>query len=132
VKDEAASLMVPLGNVEWIADEPLFDVVTALSGSGPGYVFRFIEALTEAATGLGLPADLSGRLAVATVRGAALMAEQSDVSSAVLADRVASPGGTTREGLNVLDDGQALKALITRTLEAAARRSAELAAAARG
>jgi pyrroline-5-carboxylate reductase len=103
-----------------------------LSGSGPGYVFRFIEALTEAAAGLGLPADLAGRLAAATVRGAALMAEQSDASSAALADRVASPGGTTREGLNVLDDGQALKKLIARTIEAAARRSAELAAAARG
>jgi pyrroline-5-carboxylate reductase len=132
VKAEAARLMAPLGIVEWIADEPLFDVVTALSGSGPGYVFRFVEALTEAAAGLGLPADLAGRLAAATVRGAALMAEQSDVSPTVLADRVASPGGTTREGLNGLDDGQALKVLIARTIEAAARRSAELAAAARG
>jgi len=90
-----------------------------------------MEALTEAAAGLGLPADLAGRLAAATVRGAALMAEQSDVTPAVLAERVASPGGTTREGLNVLDDGAALKLLIARTIEAAARRSAELAAAAR-
>jgi pyrroline-5-carboxylate reductase len=132
VKAEAAKLLESLGIVEWIADEPLFDVVTALSGSGPGYVFRFIEALAEAGAELGLSPDLAGRLAAATVRGAALMAEQSDVGSAVLADRVASPGGTTREGLNVLDDGDALKRLIARTLEAAARRSAELAAAARG
>jgi pyrroline-5-carboxylate reductase len=131
VKAEAAALMAPLGVVEWIQDERLFDVVTALSGSGPGYVFRFIEALAEAAAKLGLPADLAGRLATATVRGAALMAEQSDVTPAVLAERVASPGGTTREGLNVLDDGAVLKLLIARTIEAAARRSAELAAAAR-
>lgn len=132
VKAEAASLMAPLGIVEWIEHEPLFDVVTALSGSGPGYVFRFIEALAEAGAALGLPAELAGRLAAATVRGAALMAEQSSDTPAVLADRVASPGGTTREGLNVLDEGEAMKLLIRRTLDAAARRSAELAAAARG
>lgn len=132
VKQEAATLMAPLGVVEWIDEEPLFDAVTALSGSGPGYVFRFIEAMADAGAKLGLPADLAGRLAAATVRGAALMAEQSDATPAVLADRVASPGGTTREGLNVLDEEQAIKSLIQRTLDAAARRSAELAAAARG
>jgi pyrroline-5-carboxylate reductase len=132
LRAEAERLMAPLGTVDWIDDEALFDAVTALSGSGPGYAFRFIEALAEAGASLGLPVDLAGRLAITTVRGAAIMAGQGDISPAVLADRVASPGGTTREGLNVLDDGEALKRLIARTLEAAARRSAELAAAARG
>jgi pyrroline-5-carboxylate reductase len=131
LKAEAERLMAPLGTVDWIADESLFDAVTGLSGSGPGYVFRFIEALAEAGAALGLPADLSQRLAITTVRGSAIMAGQSDATPAVLADRVASPGGTTREGLNVLDDGQALKALIARTVAEAARRSAELATAAR-
>jgi pyrroline-5-carboxylate reductase len=132
VQAEAGMLMTPLGLVEWIRNEDLFDAVTALSGSGPGYVFRFIEVLAEAGARLGLPADLAERLAIATVHGAAAMAGQGDASPHVLADRVASPGGTTREGLNILDDGDALKALIIRTLEAAARRSAELAAVSRG
>lgn len=128
LKAETARLMEALGAVEWIAEEALFDAVTALSGSGPGYAFRFIEAMAEAGVALGLPADLAGRLAIATVRGTALLAEQSDAAPAELADRVASPGGTTREGLNVLDEGRALKTLIARTLAAAARRSAELVA----
>jgi len=132
VTAETAKMMAPLGGVEWIEDERLFDAVTALSGSGPGYVFRFIEAMAEAGAALGLPAALANRLAIATVGGAAQMAGRGDGSPAELADRVASPGGTTREGLNVLDSDNALKALIARTLDAAARRSAELAAAARG
>ena len=131
IRTEAEALMAPLGAVEWVGEEGLFHAVTALSGSGPGYVFRFIDALAEAGVALGLPADLAGRLAIATVRGSAIMAGQSDATPAVLADRVASPGGTTREGLNVLDGNGAVKALVARTLEAAARRSAELAEAAR-
>jgi len=131
IRAEAEKLMAPLGTVDWIEKETLFDAVTALSGSGPGYVFRFIEALSEAGTALGLPPELAGRLAATTVRGAASMAVRSDVTPAALADQVASPGGTTREGLNVLDADHALKKLIARTLEAAAKRSAELAAAAR-
>ena len=75
---------------------------------------------------------LATRLAIATVRGSAALAAGSDESAAVLADRVASPGGTTREGLNVLDENEAMRTLMARTLAAAARRSEELAAAARG
>lgn len=127
----AAELMAPLGLVEWIADEGLFDAVTAVSGCGPAFLFRFIEALGEAGAALGLPADQSARLALATVEGAASLAAASSETPATLADRVASPGGSTREGLNVLDEGEALKALLRRTLEAAAKRSAEMAAAAR-
>lgn len=127
----AHALMAPLGLVEWIESENLFDVVTALSGSGPGFVYRIIEALADAGTALGLPADQAQRFAIATVEGSAALADKSDASPATLADRVASPGGTTRAGLNVLDHDNALKRLIHDTLDAAARRSAELAAAAR-
>lgn len=130
-RDEATALIAPLGQIEWIADEALFDAVTALSGCGPGFLFRFIDALAEAGVALGLPADQAGRLAVATVKGSGLLAAQSPESPAVLADRVASPGGSTREGLNVLDAGDALKTLLTETLAAAAKRNGELAAAAR-
>ena len=132
VRDEASGLMTALGLVEWIDAEGLFDAVTALSGSGPGYVFRVIDAMASAGAALGLDADQAMRLAIATVRGTAALAAQSAESPAVLADRVASPGGTTREGLNILDEGNAIRDLMARTLAAAAKRSAELAAAARG
>lgn len=131
VRAEAAALVAPLGLVEWIDDEALFDAVTALSGCGPGFLFRFIAAMATAGEALGLPADQALRLATATVKGSGLLAAQSDESPAILADRVASPGGSTREGLNVLDADDALKRLMTQTLAAAARRNAELAAAAR-
>lgn len=131
-RDEAAELVSPLGLVEWIDDEALFDAVTALSGCGPGFLFRFIDAMAEAGAALGLPADQALRLATATVKGSGLLAAASDESPAVLADRVASPGGSTREGLNVLDHEGALKALLRATLAASAKRNAELAAAARG
>jgi pyrroline-5-carboxylate reductase len=131
-RDQIAGLVQPLGHVEWIGDENLFDAVTAVSGCGPAFVFRFIDALAEAGTALGLPVDQAVRLALNTVKGAALMAAQSTHSPATLADQVASPGGSTREGLNVLDADGALKPLMHATLAASARRNAELAAAARG
>jgi pyrroline-5-carboxylate reductase len=128
----AEALVTPLGKVEWISDEALFDAVTALSGCGPGFVFRFIDALAQAGTALGLPADQAARLALATVAGSAAMAAGAGESPAVLADRVASPGGSTREGLNVLDRDGALNALLEATLSASRDRNAELAALARG
>jgi pyrroline-5-carboxylate reductase len=94
-------------------------------------VFRFADALAAAGAALGLPADQAARLALATLQGAAIMAAAADVSPAVLADRVASPGGSTREGLNVLDRDDALVTLLTQTLAASARRNGEMAAAAR-
>jgi pyrroline-5-carboxylate reductase len=127
----AEALMRPLGLVEWIAEERLFDAVTALSGCGPGFVFRFADALARAGIALGLPEDQAGRLARATLAGSAIMAAAAVESPATLADRVASPGGSTREGLNVLDRDDALVRLLTETLAASARRNAELAAAAR-
>lgn len=127
----AEQLMAPLGLVEWIASEPLLDAVTALSGCGPGFVYRFIDALAEAGAALGLPRAQADRLALATVEGSGLLAAQADAPPAVLADRVASPGGSTREGLNVLDHEGALVRLMQETLAASARRNAEMAAAAR-
>ncbi|WP_302479999.1 pyrroline-5-carboxylate reductase [Sphingomonas bacterium] len=131
VRAAATALATPLGLVEWIDDAAQFDAVTALAGCGPGFTFRFVDALAAAGVSLGLGADQARRLAVATVEGSGAMAARSDVSPAVLADRVASPGGSTREGLNVLDADGALVGLLTRTLAASARRHAEMAAAAR-
>jgi pyrroline-5-carboxylate reductase len=127
----AEELATPLGLVEWIDDEAQFDAVTALAGCGPGFVFRFADALAKAGAALGLPADQAARLALATLEGSASMAAASDDTPATLADRVASPGGSTRKGLDVLDQGGALVALMTETLAASARRNAEMAAAAR-
>ncbi len=128
----ATALSAPLGHVEWIDSEEAFGAVTALAGCGPGFVFRFADALAAAGEQLGLPADQAMRLALATLAGSATMAWGADVSPGILADRVASPGGSTREGLNVLDADAALVTLMARTLAASARRNAEMAAAARG
>jgi pyrroline-5-carboxylate reductase len=128
---ELTRLMQPLGLVEWIDDEARFDDVTALAGCGPGFVFRFADALAQAGAALGLPADQAARLALATLEGAAIMAADADVTPAVLADRVASPGGSTRAGLNVLDDQERLMTLLTETLAASAARNREMAEAAR-
>lgn len=132
VRRAAEALARPLGLAEWIADERSFDAVTALAGCGPGFVFRFADALAAAGTALGLPPEQARRLAVATLAGAGAMAAQADVPPATLADRVASPGGSTRKGLDVLDADDALIRLLIATLSASERRNAEMAAAARG
>lgn len=124
-------LMSPLGLVEWIDEARLLDAVTALAGCGPGFVYRFIDAMAGAGAALGLPADQAARLALATVEGSSSLAAAADVGPAVLADRVASPGGSTRAGLNVLDREDGLAALLKETLAASERRNAEMAAAAR-
>lgn len=125
------ALMAPLGLVEWIEEEALFDRGSVLSGCGPAFLYRFIDALAEAGIALGLSPDQAQRLASATVEGSALLAAQADAPPSVLADRVASPGGSTRQGLNVLDRDEALKKLLRETLAASARRTAEMAAEAR-
>ncbi len=131
VKDQAAALMAPLGLVEWTPDESLYGAVGTLEGCGPAFLFRFIDALAAAGERLGVPADQAARLALATVEGAAAMAAGSSDTPATLADRVASPGGSTRQGLNVLDRDEALVALLTETLAAAERRGREMAAEAK-
>ncbi len=132
IRAQAGVLMTPLGQVEWIADEALFDAVTAVSGCGPAFLFRFIDAIAQAGTVLGLAEDQAMRLALATVDGAAQLAAESGEGIDSLADRVASPGGATRAGLNVFDENQALIALLKAAIAASARRSAEMSAAARG
>jgi len=122
------SVMASLGTAEWIDDEGSFDLVTALSGSGPAFLYRFIDALARAAAELGLPQAQAERLALATVEGAAALAGERGESPAALADRVASPGGSTRAGLTVLDGEERLLALLKDTLAASVRRNRELAA----
>jgi len=129
-RQAAIELLEPLGTPEWI-DEQHFDLVTALAGSGPAFVYRFIEAFGTAAADLGLPADTAQRLALATVEGAASLAAASNESPAGLARRVTSPGGTTQAGLEALDEGDSLRIVLEKTLRAARDRGAELAAEAR-
>lgn len=124
-------LMQPLGQPEWLASETQFDLVTALAGSGPAFVYRFIDALAAGAAALGLDRAQADRLALATVEGAAALAAASPHGPGELARRVASPGGTTEAGLKVLDADAAILRLAEATLKAAADRSAEMAAAAR-
>lgn len=128
---EVTALMQPLGTPEWLAAEVQFDLVTALAGSGPAFVYRFIDALAEGAAALGLARDQADRLALATVEGAAALAAASPHRPGELARRVASPGGTTEAGLKILDADQVLGRLCEATLKAAADRSAEMAKAAR-
>ncbi len=125
-RDGVFALFDALGNAVWLEDEARFDLVTALAGSGPGFVYRFIDALAGAAIDLGVDEPTAAKLALATVEGASALASSADVGPATLADRVASPGGMTREGLNVLDDGAALRRLLTATLRATADKGAAL------
>ncbi|HAU22617.1 MAG TPA: pyrroline-5-carboxylate reductase [Erythrobacter sp.] len=121
-----------LGSAHFLDDESNFDLVTALAGSGPGFVYRFIDALAGAARDLGLPDEMAQHLALEMVEGAACLAAEGEVSPAVLADRVASPGGMTREGLDILDRDSALKQLLIETLRATRDRGTDLAQAAKG
>ena len=120
-----------LGMATWLEDEAKFDLVTALAGSGPGFVYRFIDALAEAAEGLGIDKGQATRLAIATVDGASSLAAGAEVSPGTLADQVASPGGMTREGLNALDADKALVKLLTKTLKDTADKGSALSAGAK-
>lgn len=125
------ALLQPLGTCEWLAGEDQLDAVTALAGSGPAFVYRFIAALAQGGAALGLDPAQALRLALATAEGAAALAAASGQDPDELARRVTSPGGTTAAGLAVLDADRALADLVARTLAAARDRGAELAAAAR-
>ena len=115
-----------LGQVEWLEDEALLHAVTALGGSGPGFVYRLLEALAKGGVALGLQPKTAAAMALATVRGAAELAARSGEDFATLAARVASPGGTTRAGLDVLERDDAADRLLAETLRAARDRSEEL------
>lgn len=130
-REQVTELAAALGSAEWLADERLFELVTALAGSGPGFVFRFIDALAEGAAELGLDRNQAGRLAVAMVEGAGALAAASQHSPAELARRVASPGGMTQRGYDVLDADRALISLLRETLRAARDRGEEMARDAR-
>jgi pyrroline-5-carboxylate reductase len=123
----AERLLGAVGEVGWVADEALIDAVTAVSGSGPAYVFLLIECLAKAGVAAGLPEDLAMRLARATVAGSGELARLSAEPAAWLRESVTSPGGTTRAALDVLMAPDGLEALLTRAVLAAARRSRELA-----
>lgn len=124
----ATALLGAVGSVEWVEDEGLIDAVTAVSGSGPAYVFLLAEALAQAGVKAGLPADLSARIARATVSGSGALLAQSELDAAVLRQNVTSPGGTTAAALAVLmDEGRGFGPLLEDAIEAAARRSRELA-----
>ncbi|MGD8339335.1 MAG: pyrroline-5-carboxylate reductase [Gammaproteobacteria bacterium] len=131
-KKIASELMSAVGVVEWVAEESDMDAVTAVSGSGPAYVFLLIECLTAAAVESGLAPETAERLATATVRGAGAYAAASGLDAASLRRQVTSPNGTTAAALEVLLEGGALEELIRRAVRAAAKRSRELGAAGRG
>lgn len=124
-------LMAPLGTAEWLESEGLMGLVTALAGSGPAFVYRFIDALASGAASLGLPPAQAQGLALAMVEGASALAASSEHSPGELARRVASPGGVTQVGLDILDRDEALSRLIEATLSGARDRSDEMAAEAR-
>lgn len=130
-KTAVTQLASDIGTAEWLEDESHFNLVTALAGSGPGFVYRFIDALAAGAAELGLDPDQAGRLAVAMVDGAAALAAASDHAPGELAQLVASPGGMTQKGLDVLDADDALKKLLTECLRSARDRGAEMAELAR-
>lgn len=121
-------LLEAVGEVAWIDDEGLMDAVTAVSGSGPAYVFLLAEAMAAAGVGVGLPADLAARLARATVAGAGELLRQSPESAEQLRRNVTSPGGTTAAALAVLmAEGRGMGDLLAEGIAAATRRGRELA-----
>jgi pyrroline-5-carboxylate reductase len=131
VREAVTALMAPLGHAEWFDSEAAFALAGHLTGAGPAFLFRFIDALAAAGRELGLRPEQAARLAGAMVEGAGALAAVSEDSPAELARRVASPGGTTEAGLKVLDESGALADLVLRTLDASRRRGRELAEAAR-
>ncbi len=125
-RSSAEHVMRCVGLVQWFEREDELDAVTALSGSGPAYVFLLMEALEAGGAALGLEPKIARLLALQTVFGAAKLALESDDPPAVLRERVTSPGGTTQQALQVFEDGK-LRELVAQAMQAAARRAHELA-----
>jgi len=122
----AEQLVAALGESFWVAEEKLIDAVTAVSGSGPAYVFLFAEALAAAACERGLDAVVADKLARATIIGAAALLDEDKRSAALLRQEVTSPGGTTEAALKILMGRDGMRPLIRSAVKAAARRSKEL------
>lgn len=125
-KSFVAELLASSGAVAEVEDEGLMDAVTAVSGSGPAYVFHFIECLTAAGKAAGLPAETASLLAMQTVYGAASLAKDSAEEPGRLREQVTSPNGTTAAALSVLMGEDRLKKLVSEAVEAARARSVEL------
>jgi pyrroline-5-carboxylate reductase len=123
----ADALLRAIGSVEWTGDEALMDAVTAVSGSGPAYVFLLAEELARAGVEAGLPPELATRLARETVAGAGELLHRSDLDAGALRRNVTSPGGTTAAALEVLMATEGIRSLLTRAVAAATQRSRELA-----
>jgi pyrroline-5-carboxylate reductase len=121
------ALLSAVGKVEWVDDEALMDAVTALSGSGPAYVFLLAEAMARAGAAAGLPTELAETLARATVAGSGELLARSPLPAATLRQNVTSPGGTTAAALDVLMGKDGLERLMVEAIAAATRRSRELA-----
>jgi len=124
-KKQAETILGAVGATVWIPDEALMDAVTAVSGSGPAYVFWFIEQLAAAGVNLGLTMEISQKLAIETVSGSARLAAQSTESPAALRERVTSKGGTTEAALKAFEE-QKLAERFLRAVEAARDRGAAL------
>ncbi len=122
---DVETLFEPTGQTLWVQHEADLDAVTALSGSGPAYVFYFLEAMMQAGVEMGLTAEQSRQLAQSTFAGAAALAQQSPLSPTVLREQVTSKGGTTYAAITSLDDS-AVKAAFVQALHAARNRAAEL------
>ena len=132
VRKQVGDAFAALGMAMWAESEKALGAIGAVAGAGPAYVARFIRAMAEAGIEQGLPDGLAGTIAVETVLGTAWLAASTREAMDELARRVASPRGTTEAGLAVLDRDGALKELVGKTIDAARRRGAELAAEARG
>ena len=123
----AHALLAAAGSVEWADDEALMDAVTAVSGSGPAYVFLLAEAMAKAGVAAGLPAALAEKLARETIAGSGELLHRSPLPAATLRTNVTSPGGTTAAALDVLMGNDGLDPLMTRAVAAATRRGRDLA-----
>ena len=121
----AEQVLAPSGELIWVKDEPMLDAVTALSGSGPAYVFYFIEAMMQAGQDMGFDAQQARQLAIATFSGAAALAQASEEPPSLLRERVTSKGGTTHAALTSMQADQVKSALV-RAMQAARKRAAEM------
>jgi len=126
-KKRCQELLEAVGQALWVEDETLLDPVTALSGSGPAYVFLLVEAMAAAGTKLGLAPEMAMQLARATVAGSGELLRQSTDPASQLRINVTSPGGTTAEALKILMAPDGIQTVFDKALAAASRRSKELA-----
>ena len=124
-KELAEEILRSTGQVLWVTDEALLDAVTALSGSGPAYLFYFMQCLQESGQGLGLTEQVSYELTLRTMLGAAQLAQQQGIDFAALRAQVTSPGGTTEQALNCLTKHD-FKKIIDEAVKAAASRASEI------